>query len=120
MIEFTALIALGGTVVSLTVTVTLLQIDVLQELSALTKYVVVDAGLTTMLLPVPIYTPPQLPLYHFQAPLRPRAPPITDSVVLEPWQIVEVPVILFTGTAVSLITTVFSIHLVVLHPFPTK
>ena len=53
MIEFTALIALGGTVVSLTVTITLLQIDVLQELSALTKYVVVEDGLTAILLPAP-------------------------------------------------------------------
>ena len=65
----------------------------LQGPSALTKYVVVDKGLTFNELPVPSYVPPQLPEYHFQlAPPVPNEPPETDNVVGIPGQLIEFPV----------------------------
>jgi len=59
-------IAVAGTEESLTVTVTLRQMVLLQVPSALTKYVVVAAGATTKLLPVPTEVPPHEAVYHFQ------------------------------------------------------
>lgn len=58
-------IAVAGTEESLTVTVTLRQMVLLQVPSALTKYVVVAAGATTKLLPVPTEVPPHEAVYHF-------------------------------------------------------
>ncbi len=95
------LIALTGTEVSCTVTVTLLQIVLLQVPSALRKYVVVAAGATVTLLPVPTDVPPQLPLYHLQLAPVPRLPPLTLKVVFLPRQIVVVPLIEVAGTEVS-------------------
>ncbi len=69
--------------------------------SALRKYVVVEAGETVTLLPVPTDVPPQLPLYHFQLAPAPRLPPLTLSVVFLPRQIVVVPLIEVAGTEVS-------------------
>jgi len=94
-------IDVAGTEVSWTVTVTLLQIVLLHVPSALRKYVVVAAGATVTLLPVPTDVPPQLPLYHLQLAPVPRLPPLTLSVVFLPRQIVVVPVIEVAGTEVS-------------------
>ena len=73
----------------------------LQVPSALRKYVVVAAGATVTLLPVPTDVPPQLPLYHLQLAPVPRLPPLTLKVVFLPRQIVVVPVIEVAGTDVS-------------------
>ena len=73
----------------------------LQVPSALRKYVVVVAGTTVTLLPVPTDVPTQLPLYHLQLALVPRLPPLTLKVVFLPRQIVVVPVIEVAGTDVS-------------------
>ncbi len=73
----------------------------LQVPSALRKYVVVAAGATVTLLPVPTDVPPQLPLYHLQLAPAPRLPPLTFKVVFLPRQIVVVPVIEVAGTEVS-------------------
>ncbi len=73
----------------------------LQVPSALRKYVVVAAGATVTLLPVPTEVPPQLPLYHLQLAPAPRLPPLTLNVVFLPRQIVVVPVIEVAGTDVS-------------------
>ncbi len=69
--------------------------------SALRKYVVVAAGATVTLLPVPTDVPPQLPLYHLQLAPVPRLPPVVLSVVLLPLQMVVVPLIDVAGTEVS-------------------
>jgi len=69
--------------------------------SARKKYVVVVAGATVTLLPVPTAVPPQLPLYHFQLEPIPRLPPLTLNVVFLPKQIVVVPLIEVAGTEVS-------------------
>ncbi len=73
----------------------------LQVPSALRKYVVVEAGATVTLLPVPTDVPPQLPLYHLQLAPVPRLPPVVLSVVLLPLQMVVVPLIDVAGTEVS-------------------
>ena len=73
----------------------------LQVPSALRKYVVVAAGATVTLLPVPTDVPPQLPLYHLQLAPTPRLPPVVLSVVLWPLHIVVVPLIEVAGTDVS-------------------
>ncbi len=87
--------------VSLIVTVTLLQMEVLQEPSALTKYVVLAVGDTVMLVPVPEDVPPHDDVYHFQLAPVPRLPPLTERVVFLPRQIVVEPVIEVAGTDVS-------------------
>ena len=97
-------------------TVTLLQIVLLQVPSALRKYVVVAAGATVTLLPVPTDVPPQLPLYHFQLAPAPKLPPLTLSVVFLPRQIVVVPVIEVAGIDVSRTFRVCDTHFVVLQP----
>jgi hypothetical protein len=73
----------------------------LQVPSALRKYVVVAAGATVTLLPVPTDVPPQLPLYHLQLAPLPSEPPIGVRVVLLPLQMVVVPLIEVAGTDVS-------------------
>ena len=73
----------------------------LQVPSALRKYVVVAAGATVTLLPVPTDVPPQLPLYHLQLAPAPRLPPVVLSVVLWPLHMVVVPLIDVAGTDVS-------------------
>jgi hypothetical protein len=106
----------AGTDVSCTVTVTLLQMVLLQVPSALTKYVVVAVGDTVMLAPVPAEVPPHDDVYHFQLAPVPRLPPFTDSVVFLPRQIVLVPLIEVAATEVSLIVSVNDLHIVVLQP----
>jgi hypothetical protein len=106
----------AGTDVSCTVTVTLLQMVLLQVPSALTKYVVVAVGDTVMLAPVPADVPPHDDVYHFQLAPVPRLPPFTDSVVFLPRQIVLVPLIEVAATEVSLIVSVNDLHIVVLQP----
>jgi hypothetical protein len=73
----------------------------LQVPSALTKYVVVAVGDTVMLAPVPADVPPHDDVYHFQLAPVPKLPPLTDSVVFLPRQIVLVPLIEVAGTDVS-------------------
>ena len=87
--------------VSLIVTVTLLQMVLLQVPSALTKYVVLTDGATVMLAPVPANVPPHDVVYHFQLAPVPRLPPLTERVVFLPRQIVVEPVIEVAGTDVS-------------------
>jgi hypothetical protein len=77
-------IEVAGLEVSRTVTTTLLQGEFLQVPSARTKYVVVEAGETEILLPVPTDVPPHEPLYHFQAAPEAKLPPLVLSVVDEP------------------------------------
>jgi hypothetical protein len=60
-----------------------------------------EAGLTEILLPVPIDVPLQEPLYHFQLAPLPNAPPLTLKVVEEPLQTIVVPVIEDAGLEVS-------------------
>jgi hypothetical protein len=49
----------------------------------------VVVGDTTIELPAPTYTPPQLPLYHFQIPPVPSEPPTTLRVTELPTTIVD-------------------------------
>jgi hypothetical protein len=113
-IKVVPLIEVAGTDVSCTVTVTLLQMVLLQVPSALAKYVVVAVGDTVMLAPVPAEVPPHDDVYHFQLAPVPRLPPLTDSVVFLPLQIVVVPVIEDAGTDVSCTVTVTLLQMVVL------
>lgn len=83
--------------------------------SARTKYVVLLAGLTETLLPVPTAVPPQEPVYHLQLALDPREPPFTLSVVLCPLQMVVVPVIDVPGNEVSSRLIVTDLQAVLLH-----
>ena len=69
--------------------VILTQLVVLQVPSALTKYVVVDEGLTIIELPFPIAAPaPQPPEYQYQSAPVPRNPPEIVKVVGRPAQTV--------------------------------
>ena len=54
---------------------------------------VVDAGDTVMLVPVPKKVPPQEPLYHWTTAPVPNVPPVAVRVVLLPLQMVVVPLI---------------------------
>jgi hypothetical protein len=102
--------------VSCTVTVTLLQMVVLQVPSALTKYVIVFAGATEILAPVPIEVPEHEPLYHFQLAPAPKLPPVTESVVFLPRQRLPETETLMdaAGLLLSLTSTTLTIHGVVL------
>jgi hypothetical protein len=87
----------------------------LQVPSARTKYVLVEAGVTVMLLPVPTAVPPQLPLYHFHDAPVPSVPPLTLNEVLWPTQTaVDVAVTDTVGTDVSLTVTTTFLHMVLL------
>jgi len=89
-----------------TVTVTLAQlVGAPQPPSRLTKYVVVEFGLTVMEEPVPTHVPPQLPLYHTRLDPVPAVPPDALNVVDWPAQIVELLALTFVG-AVELVFTV--------------
>jgi hypothetical protein len=94
-------IEVAGIEVSCTVTVTLLQMVLLQVPSALTKYVVVEFGETVMLVPEPAEVPPHDAEYHLQPAPTPRLPPFKVRVVLLPRQIVVEPDIEVAGTDVS-------------------
>ncbi len=69
----------------------------LQVPSALTKYVVVELGETVILVPEPAEVPPHDDVYHLQLAPVPKLPPLTDSVVFLPRQIVLVPLIVLAG-----------------------
>lgn len=99
-----------GIEVSCTVTFTLRQTVLLQELSARTKYEVLVVGLMVMLLPVPIAVPAHEPLYHFQLAPKPRVPPFTLKVVEDPLHTVVVPVIDVAGLDVSRTVTTTDLH----------
>jgi hypothetical protein len=62
---------------------------------------VVIVGVTVIEVPLPIAVPPQLPVNHLQTAPVPRLPPLTESVVFLPRQIVLVPLIEVAGTDVS-------------------
>ncbi len=64
--------------------------------------------------PVPTSVPPQLPVYHFHDPLRPRLPPVTLSVVLPPLHmVVAVAVALVARVDVSLTSMLMVLQSVV-------
>lgn len=70
-----------------TVTTTEAQVVLLQSPSALTKYVVVEDGVTVIDGPVPIEAPlPQPPAYHFHDAFVPSEPPLTLRLVFCPTQ----------------------------------
>jgi len=81
-----------------TVTVTLAQfVGAPQPPSRLTKYVVVEFGLTVMEEPVPTYEFPQPPVYHTSWDPVPAVPPPALRVVRSPTQIVEGFALTFVG-----------------------
>ena len=86
----------------------------LQVPSALTKYVVVAVGDTVMLAPVPADVPPHDDVYHLQLAPVPRLPPLTDSVVFFPRQIVLVPLIEVAGNEVSCTVILILLQIVML------
>jgi hypothetical protein len=114
MVAPVVLAEIAGLDVSRRLTVKLRQMVLLQVPSALTKYVVAEAGDTTTLLPVAMDVPPQLPLYHFQLAPVPRVPPLTLSVVDVPKQIMLEPVMDVAGIELSLTVTVTDRQMVVL------
>jgi hypothetical protein len=63
--------------------------------------VVVVAGATVMLEPVPAAVPPHDDVYHLQVAPKPRLPPFTFNVVFLPIHMVVVPDIEVAGTDVS-------------------
>ena len=72
-------------------------------------------GVTLNVLPLPASAPLQLPLYHFQLAPVPRLPPVIDSVVLWPLQIVvELAVADVAGTEVSFTVNVMLLQSVLL------
>ena len=80
----------GATDNGLTVTVVLTHVVELQVPSALTQYVVVEAGLTAGAAPEVTYVPAQEVVYHFHvAPSVLRLPPVIESVVEAPTHIVD-------------------------------
>jgi len=98
IVELLALTFVGAVELVFTVTVTLAQlVGVPQPPSRLTKYVVVEFGLTVMEGPVPTHVPPQLPLYHTSWDPVPAVPPDALRVVEWPAQIVELLALTFVG-----------------------
>jgi hypothetical protein len=111
-----ALIEVGAVDRVFTVTVTLAHAVVLQVPSARTKYVVVAAGVTEMLEPVPTKVPPQLPEYHCQLAPVPNDPPVLDSVTDVPSQTTEEDVDAEVGAEDKVFTVIARLaHAVVLH-----
>ena len=64
---------------------------------------------------MPAEVPPHDEVYHFQLADVPKLPPLTESVVFLPRQIVDVPLIDVAGTDVSCTVTVTLLQMVVLH-----
>ena len=90
-----------------TVTVTLAQpVSVPQPPSRLTKYVVVEVGLTVIEEPVPTYEFPQPPVYHTRLDPVPAVPPDALNVVDWPAQIVEGLALALVGAVELLVFTV--------------
>ena len=106
IVEGLALTFVGAVEFAFTVTVTLAQfVGVPQPPSRLTKYVVVEFGLTVMEDPVPTCVPPQFPLYHTRLDPVPGVPPDALRVVDWPAQIVELLALALVG-AVEFVFTV--------------
>jgi hypothetical protein len=105
----------GAVLKEFTVTNCEAQAVVLQVPVYLTKYVVFEVGETTIELPVPRTVEPQDPENHCAAALVPAAPPDKVKVVLDPLQIVVVPVILVGAVLKVFTVTVVEAHVVVLH-----
>jgi hypothetical protein len=104
----------GAVLKEFTVTNCEAQAVVLQVPSYRTKYVVFEEGETEMEAPEPASVPPQDPVYHVAAAAVPAEPPDNVKVVLEPLQMVVVPVIL-VGAVLNVFTvTVVEAHVVVL------
>jgi hypothetical protein len=91
----------------------LAQAVVLQVPTALTKYVVADAGETVIDVPVPITALLQLPAYQFQVAPMPKEPPTTDNVVGFPGQIGFAVALILAGAdeGVAIVTDVHSVAL---------
>jgi hypothetical protein len=78
--------------------------------------VVVTVGLTFTLVPEPAEGPPQLPEYHCQEAPVPSDPPVKESVVDCPTQIVDIAAEAAVGaTELLLSVTVTDAQAVVLH-----
>ena len=114
-IVVTPFIDVAGTEVSRTTTVTGKHAVLLQVPSARTKYVVVVAGATVRLLPVPTEVPPQLPLYQRHVAPVPKLPLFMLKVVFLPRQIVVGPTTVVAGKDVSCTFTVKLRQIVLLH-----
>ena len=106
IVELLALTFVGAVELVFTVTVTLAQpVGVPQPPSRLTKYVVVEFGLTQMEGPIPIIVPPQLSVYHMRLDPVPAVPPDALNIVEEPAQIVGG----FALTSVGAVEPVFTV-----------
>ncbi len=94
----------------------LTQAVVLQVPSIRAKYVVVDEGLTVMLLPLPAGVPPQLPVYQRMAALLPKLPPFNRKRTLLPMQIESSLAVMLVGalekvfTFIGLLTQAVLLH----------
>ena len=107
IVEGLALALVGALASGSTVTVTLAQpVGVPQPPSRLTKYVVVEFGLTQMEGPIPIIVPPQLSVYHMRLDPVPAVPPDALNIVEEPAQIVGGFALTSVGSVELLVFTV--------------
>jgi hypothetical protein len=75
---------------------------------------VLEVGETTIELPVPITVEPQDPENHWAAAPVPAEPPLNVKVVLDPLQIVVVPVMLVGAVLKEFTIKVVEAHAVVL------
>jgi hypothetical protein len=66
--------------------------------------VVVDEGVTVMLLPLPAGVPPQLPVYQRIEALLPSVPPLTRSVTLLPAQTESALEVMLVGALENVFT----------------
>jgi len=103
----------GLEVAGLTETVTLKQVVVLQEPSALAQYVVVTVGVTFTDAPEISYVPPQDTEYQLKLDPETREPPVSASVLELPEQSIAGVAVTTVG-AILLIVIVMLKHVVVL------
>ncbi len=75
---------------------------------------VVTVGETVILVPVPVDVPPQEPVNHCATAAVPADPPLTESVVEAPSQMMLVPVIAVGAADKVLTVIVTDVQLVVL------
>jgi hypothetical protein len=109
-------IEIAATLGVFTLMVLVAHVVVLQVPSARTKYCVVEAGVTAMLLPVPIKVPPQALVYHLQRALLPKEPPFTVRVTTAPPQVLSRLLTTETGATDKVFTLMVRvINAVVLH-----
>jgi hypothetical protein len=100
-----AVIEVGATEPVFTVIVTCAHAVVLHVPSALTKYVVVAAGVTfNVVVPLPIRVPPQLSEYQYQLAPDPSDPPDIVSVTFVPLHILLTLGVIDVGAVDSVLT----------------